>query len=213
MGHQPGAAPEAVPPSYPSGTSLGLAGYSPMMPPPQAYSQHSEASSQAPHRFIKPEDTQTHVSSRHQHQTSMGPTSPTTAPTAPSPSFSRLRPPDSKSPRLTAVKNSALSLSSITSPYNPEQSKNYHAQTLMLGERLRPGHHQALEGPAAPSFGTTSLPRIHRLAPRRRCITTALRRVARHRRIICIQGPLGGPVILPLDPQILDQHATTIGNA
>ncbi|KAH7885687.1 hypothetical protein F5I97DRAFT_1829671 [Phlebopus sp. FC_14] len=48
------------------------------------------------------------------------------------------RPSDGKSP--TTVRQSPLSLASITSPYNPDsQSKNCHAQTLnLLGERLRP---------------------------------------------------------------------------
>lgn len=45
---------------------------------------------------------------------------------------------DAKSP--TIVRQSPLSLASITSPYNADsQSKNFHAQTLrILGERLRP---------------------------------------------------------------------------
>ncbi|KAG1752287.1 uncharacterized protein EDB91DRAFT_1044542 [Suillus paluster] len=47
-------------------------------------------------------------------------------------------PSDAKSP--TIVRQSPLSLASITSPYNADpQSKNFHAQTLrILGERLRP---------------------------------------------------------------------------
>jgi len=46
---------------------------------------------------------------------------------------------------LPPAKTSPLSLASITSPYHPDQpqipgqQKNYHAQTLILGERLRPG--------------------------------------------------------------------------
>ena len=43
------------------------------------------------------------------------------------------------------MKTSPLSLASITSPYHPDQPqiasqpKNYHAQTFIPGERLRPG--------------------------------------------------------------------------
>jgi len=45
---------------------------------------------------------------------------------------------------LGSMKTSPLSLASITSPYHPDQTqisgqpKNYHAQTFMPGERLRP---------------------------------------------------------------------------
>lgn len=55
----------------------------------------------------------------------------------PGPSHLR-HPSDAKSP--TIVRQSPLSLASITSPYNTDtQSKNFHAQTFrILGERLRP---------------------------------------------------------------------------
>ncbi|KAF8883483.1 hypothetical protein CPB84DRAFT_1827649, partial [Gymnopilus junonius] len=59
-------------------------------------------------------------------------------------SLPRHRPENSPISAAATVKASPLSLASITSPYHPDQSqqgqsKNFHAQTLILGERLRPG--------------------------------------------------------------------------
>ncbi|KAF8160025.1 hypothetical protein B0H34DRAFT_426641 [Crassisporium funariophilum] len=173
MGVQPGisgvgATAEAVS-SYP-GTSGPLVYPSMMAPPPPppsaptqgSYSQHMDtmSSSQAPSRYIKPEETQSPT--RHVHQSSLGGagTSPIMSTALHSPSLSRHRQSESTHSPVSAaaaIKNSPLSLASITSPYHPDlnplqqqqlqaQSKNYHAQTLMLGERLRPG--APTEGPA-----------------------------------------------------------------
>jgi len=158
-----------LPPYYQMGIQSGISGssteavstyagtnslmYQSMMPQPQSYPHHLDASSQGPQeRFNKPEDIQT--SSRHHHP-SIASTS--AVPLTHVPSSMRSRPLE-KSPALAAagttigVKNSPLSLASITSPFYPEpqphQSKNYHAQMLKLGERLRTGSHRPLEGPA-----------------------------------------------------------------
>ncbi|PPQ72553.1 hypothetical protein CVT26_003950 [Gymnopilus dilepis] len=145
----PGVAGEAVQ-SYSSGASSSL-GYTSLMPPPpqppqqqQAYPQHMETSSPATNRYMKLEGTQSPT--RHAHSSSSG------VPSTSSPVISsallnaplpRHRPESSPSSAAATVKASPLSLASITSPYHPErsqhgQSKNFHAQTLTLGERLRP---------------------------------------------------------------------------
>lgn len=148
----PGVAGEAVQ-SYNSGTTGSSTGYSAIMPPPQppqqqqSYSQHMETSAQATSRYIKPEEA--HSPTRHSHQ-SLGVqnASPPTLTSAPhNPILPRHRIHDNSPTSAAAtIKTSPLSLSSITSPFHPDQqqqiqsqSKNYHAQTLMLGERLRPG--------------------------------------------------------------------------
>ncbi|KAF8879170.1 hypothetical protein BD779DRAFT_1164802 [Infundibulicybe gibba] len=164
----PGVPPEAVQ-SYHPGTNPIV--YQPMMPPPNYHSQHMETSSQASHRFVKSEDPQ--GSSRHQQQGPIGSSSPVGQP-AQSPSLLRHRPSDTKSPTSAAVKNSPLSLASITTPFNPEsQSKNCRAQTLMLGERLRPGS-QALEDPVFHSSEMSPPRRAYRQPHRPRCIQTSI---------------------------------------
>jgi len=147
----PGTSTEAVS-TYAGPSSLM---YQSMMPPPHTYPHHRGASPQGPpERFIKPEDYQ--ASSRH-HHTSTGATS--VVPSLHVATSMRPRPPE-QPPVLaatigtaTGAKHSPLSLASITSPYNPDpqshqQSKNCHAQILMLGECLRTGSRQPLEGPA-----------------------------------------------------------------
>lgn len=125
--------------------------YHPMMPPSH-FPQHLEASQ----RYPKPEPAHDPSSPRHQHlqqANPMHPVSPVIQTAHPSSlSLSRRLQPDVKSPvTSTSKQHSPLSLASITSPFNSEsQSKNCHAQTLILGERLRPGY-QALEDPANPS--------------------------------------------------------------
>ncbi|GLB39970.1 putative GAL4-like Zn(II)2Cys6 (or C6 zinc) binuclear cluster DNA-binding domain [Lyophyllum shimeji] len=118
----PGAPAEAVP----SFSSSGPLSYQPAMPASQAY--HMNAPSQGPQRFIKSDDTQTPP--RH-HQRA----------TVTSPAQSSTRPPQNdKSPTSAAARTSPLSLASITSPFHRDpQSKNCRAQTLTLGQRLRPG--------------------------------------------------------------------------
>ncbi|TFK66670.1 hypothetical protein BDN72DRAFT_132692 [Pluteus cervinus] len=151
MGMQPGmsgAAVEAVSP-YHTGTP-GPIVYQSMMGPPQAYGLDAPGT---PQRFPKHEESNT--TSRHHPGSAAvvaaglggtppattSTTSPVMTPGAQSPSMSRMRPLDNKSP-TSAVKNSALSLQAITSPYNPDssQQKNFNAQTLTLGERLRLVH-------------------------------------------------------------------------
>ncbi|KAF8958675.1 hypothetical protein BDZ97DRAFT_1436461 [Flammula alnicola] len=152
MGVQPGvtgATGEAVQ-TYNPGTS-GSIGYPSMMPPPpqQQYSQHLETSSQPSNRYMKSEGAQS--PSRHSHSTlGVQSASPIMSSALHNPSVSRHRAENSPTSAAATVKSSPLSLASITSPYHPDQSqlqtqsKNYHAQTLILGERLRPGS----EGPA-----------------------------------------------------------------
>lgn len=168
----PGAAVEAV--STFSGT--GPVAYQPMIPPSQTYQLDTQ--SQGPHRYIKPEDTQ--ASARH-HQRSI--------PASPGPPHSPLmRPPVNDKSPTSAAKNSPLSLAAITSPFHPDaQSKNCHAQTLMLGECLRPGS-QALEDPAVLSSEMTPIRRTRRPSqePHRRFTwITPYHQAATHRRCKC----------------------------
>lgn len=188
-------------PSTTPGVSGPIAGYPSMMPPPPpplqgTYPQHIETLTQAPHRYIKTDDLQS--GARHQNvyqpaSTSMGgpATSPllSTAthhtlpqhspllPSSPSRSHYRRSPEMLRSPNTTSaiIKSSALSLSSITSPYNvnPDQSKNYHAQTLILGERLRL-EFQAPNGPVVLFLGMVRQQRGRRL---RGCTLTPVGRV------------------------------------
>ncbi|EDR02818.1 uncharacterized protein LACBIDRAFT_308109 [Laccaria bicolor S238N-H82] len=188
-------------PSTTPGVSGPIAGYPSMMPPPPpppqgTYPQHIETSNQAPHRYIKTDDLQSgarHQNVYHPASTSMGGpvTSPllSTAthhtlpqhspllPSSPSRSHYRRSPEMLRSPSTTSatIKSSALSLSSITSPYNvnPDQSKNYHAQTLTLGERLRP-EFQAPSGPVVLFLGMVRQQRGRRL---RGCTLTPVGRV------------------------------------
>jgi hypothetical protein len=152
MGMHPGmqgTAPSAAVPSYHPGPPPAPIVYQGMMPPanfPQQQ-QHLDTSP----RYSKPESPREASSPRHsQNHNSMPPpaTSPVIQTAHPPNTLSRLRsPPDVKSPISAHKQQSPLSLASITSPFNSEnQSKNYHAQTLMLGERLRPGC-LPLEGP------------------------------------------------------------------
>lgn len=191
----PGAPVEAVQ-SYHPGPPPGAILYQPMMPPPN-YPQHIDTQSQA-HRFPK-QDTPHDPQSRHQHQHQS--TMSSTSPVVPShsPTFSRIRPPDNKSPTSATAKNSPLSLASITSPFNPDhQSKNYHAQTLMLGERLRLGL-LAPEGPAALICGRTR-PRRRRQPRRPRYTSITIPHPAASRRFKCNRGRLGVSATLYFSP-------------
>jgi len=126
------------------------------MPPSQAY--HLNAQSQGPQRFIKPDDTQ--IPSRH-HQSA-----PATSP-AQTPATTR-SPHNDKSPISAVAKTSPFSLASITSPFHPDpQPKKCRAQTLMLGQRLRPGSPD-LDDPAAPSSEMNLQHRMHPLSQGRR---------------------------------------------
>ncbi|TFK24053.1 hypothetical protein FA15DRAFT_694676 [Coprinopsis marcescibilis] len=92
------------------------------------------------------------------------PTSPTvpTASGQPSTPSSRHRIPENKSPGSSrrSLDSPRPGLSSMSSGYHPEssESKNYSAQTLMLGERLRRESHKALEDSVILSFATMTLP-------------------------------------------------------
>jgi len=129
--------------------------YSPaMMPPPpqsQPIYQQPHAETQAPqttaNRYIR-SDLQSPT--RHNFPATLGmmgtSPSPIMSTTLSGPSSHRTRVAEgmaaSPSP-VVSMKTSPLSLASITSPYHPNppqiqgQPKNYHAQTLKLGERLR----------------------------------------------------------------------------
>ncbi|KAF4610770.1 hypothetical protein D9613_006461 [Agrocybe pediades] len=175
----PGVPGEAVQsynnPGTTSSSTAGAGGYSAIMPPPQppqhqqqgSYSQHMETPTQVTSRlYIKPEEahspTRQHASHPHQSSLSVQNASPSTLASAGHNSIlTRHRLPDS-SPTLAAstVKMSPLSLSSITSPFHPDQqaqsqSKNCRAQTLILGE-----HHISYldSGGAGSSSSSAPLP-------------------------------------------------------
>ena len=165
MGVQPsmtGVIPTEAVPGYNPGASSSMPNvYSSLMPPPpppgapQPYSQLLDASSSAT-RYTRPEESASSSSSRQIHQSSLGSSTGTSSPLLStalhSPSLARHRAlaGDITSPS-SAVRSSPLSLASITSPYYPDaqhhqthpqiqsQPKNCHAQTLILGERLRNG--------------------------------------------------------------------------
>lgn len=157
-----GASTEAVSP-YVSGLS-----YHSLMPPPQTYPQQPTTSTdpstvQAPaqaHRYSKADELARPPGTSHSIRASP-------AALSPSSSYLTARPP-TKSPTTAAAvpKSSPLSLAAITSPYTPSdhaaQSKNYHAQTFILGERLRPGSHP-LEDPVIltpPTPPSQTLPKV-----------------------------------------------------
>ncbi|KAG5728131.1 hypothetical protein E4T56_gene19275 [Termitomyces sp. T112] len=121
MGNPPGLLGEAV-------LSTGPSAYQPLIFPSQSFNPSTQ--SQGP-RSIKPEDTQ--IQSRHHTSTSVISPVLTRSP-------SSMRPfPSDKSPTSSAAKTSPLSLASITSPFNSDsQSKNCHAQALVLGKRTSP---------------------------------------------------------------------------
>ena len=166
MGVQPamtGVIPSEAVLGYNPGASSSIPNvYSSLMPPPpppsQSYSQLDTSSSST--RYTRPEETPSSSSTRHIHQSSLGGSTSTLSPIPStalhSPSLARHRAlaGDITSSSST-VRNSPLSLASITSPYHPDpqhlhqqhqphsqlqtQPKNCHAQTLILGERLRHG--------------------------------------------------------------------------
>ena len=167
MGVQPsmtGVIPSEAVLGYNPGASSSIPNvYSSMMPPPpppsQPYSQLDTSSSSV--RYARPEETPSSSSTRHIHQSSLASSTSTLSPIPStalhSPSLARHRAlaGDITSSSST-VRNSPLSLASITSPYHPDaqhlhhqhhqphsqlqiQPKNCHAQTLFLGERLRHG--------------------------------------------------------------------------
>jgi len=98
-----------------------------------------------------PAKSQSYPGSSSPHGTSHGPSISSSSNTQPvpqgaGPSHLR-RSSDTLSP--TIVRQSPLSLASITSPYNADtQPKNFHAQTLRsMGERLRPAAPNSWKGP------------------------------------------------------------------
>lgn len=114
----------------------------PLMPPPHNYPQPETSAAQAPtlsgqaHRYGKGEDL-----------TRPPPGSSSSGVSAAAAVGGMSPPTVKKSPASTTTaipKSSPLSLAAITSPFTPPdhhaaQSKNCHAQTFTLGERLRPG--------------------------------------------------------------------------
>ncbi len=137
--------------SYSPGTSGTLVYSSGMMPPhPQHQSlyqpSHAETTS---NRYMRPEAPSQSPTRQSHHPAMLAhSTSPVMSTALHGSSLARHRgiEPITASPvSLPTAKTSPLSLASITSPYHPDQpqipgqQKNYHAQTLILGERLRPG--------------------------------------------------------------------------
>jgi hypothetical protein len=159
MGVQPGMPGIVSDPvsSYPSGTSSMV--YSPAMmpPPPQSqpiYQPHTEtpqAPQTATSRYIRTEASAVQSPTRHNFSATLGMMGPSASPimstTLPGPPPHRTRVTEgmtgSPTVPVVSMKTSPLSLASITSPYHPDQPqiqpKNYRAQTLKLGERLRLG--------------------------------------------------------------------------
>jgi hypothetical protein len=152
---------EAVSGYNPGASSSITNVYSSLMPPPpppssQPYPQLLDAPSSST-RYARPEETPSSSSTRHIHQSSLGSSTSTSSPipstAVHSPSLARHRALTGDiTSSSSAVRNSPLSLASITSPYHPDpqhihqhhsqiqsQPKNCHAQTLILGERLRHG--------------------------------------------------------------------------
>lgn len=124
--------------SYHSGHSSAAQVLYPQTIPPSSFTQD-------------PAKSQSYPVSSSPHGTSHGPSIPSSSNTqtvaqGAGPSHLR-RSSDTLSP--TIVRQSPLSLASITSPYNADsQPKNFHAQTLIsLGERLRPAAPNSWKGP------------------------------------------------------------------
>jgi len=133
--------------------------YSPVMmpPPPQSqpiYQQPPTETPQTPQttasRYIRSEASVLQSPTRHNFPANLGMMGSTASPvmsTLPGPPSHRTRVTEgmaaSPSVPVLSMKTSPLSLASITSPYHPNppqiqgQPKNYRAQTLKLGERLR----------------------------------------------------------------------------
>jgi hypothetical protein len=136
--------------SYSPGAPGALVYSSGMMPPhPQHQSLYQPSHAETTSRYMRPEPPsqsptrQSHLPAMLAHSTS-----PIMSTALHGSSLARHRgiEPITASPgSLPHAKTSPLSLASITSPYHPDQpqipgqQKNYHAQTLILGERLRPG--------------------------------------------------------------------------
>ncbi|KAH7910189.1 hypothetical protein BJ138DRAFT_135958 [Hygrophoropsis aurantiaca] len=139
-----------------------------MYPPPLAAPSFQQEAHMKSHRYSP-------TSSPHL-QIHTG-TSSSSAQPSHTPGFTHMRrPSDAKSP--TTVRQSPLSLASITSPYYPDsQSKNYLAQTFMiLGERLRP----VLSGWKDPVASLNGV-RHRRQAPVARILPWMARQIHRHR--------------------------------
>lgn len=153
MGPMSGVISSEAVPGYNPGASSSIANvYSSLMPPPaptsQPYSSQLLDTSSSSSRFSRLEETAPSSSTRI-HQSALGSSSsPILSTSLHSPSLARHRDITSSS---SVVRSSPLSLASITSPYHPDpqqqqshsqfqsQPKNCHAQTLILGERLRRG--------------------------------------------------------------------------
>ncbi|KAF9529523.1 hypothetical protein CPB83DRAFT_834946 [Crepidotus variabilis] len=157
LGVPPGIASvmsEPVAMAYGSGSPTNLNYSTALMPPPQQqhYQHPPESSSQSTQhqssRYAKVDGSSSQSSARPMGMAAAG-ASPNMSAMVQSPQQIPRRRDSStskSSPSLSsaAVKASPLSLSSITSPFQPDpssshsQPKNFHAQTLILGERLRP---------------------------------------------------------------------------
>ena len=158
MGVQPGMSGIVGDPvsSYPSGPSSMVYSQAMMPPPPQSQAiyphAHADTATHAPpSRYLRTEAAIAPSPTRHHFPASLGimgsgasPIMSTTLPIPPPPPH-RTRMTEGMTSPVVSMKTSALSLSSITSPYHPDQpqmhghQKNCRAQTLRLGERLRPG--------------------------------------------------------------------------
>ncbi|KAL0955264.1 hypothetical protein HGRIS_004154 [Hohenbuehelia grisea] len=125
------------------------------LPPPSSVQRYPKIDPPLPHDAQQPQSQHARAHGQAHHQpilaaNPMGASSPT-VPAMPGPtSSSQPRSPPQGS--TSTQKKSPLSLAAITSPYPeqqppPSQPKNFRAQTLILGERLRQGS-LAHEGPA-----------------------------------------------------------------
>ncbi|KAG6374615.1 hypothetical protein JVT61DRAFT_3976 [Boletus reticuloceps] len=187
-----GAPPSESIPYHAGHTSTGPVLYSPAMPPSTSY--------QAEHVHKPPQ-----YPSGSPHLVTSG-TLPAPTPTQPPPGGAggsggpshvrRTSMSDARSP--TTVRQSPLSLASITSPYNTDaaQSKNYHAQTPTLpGGRLRRVLRDARNG-LATTTEITTVPRCcDTIHPRRRWNSTR-----QWRRRVCQTLPWRHRPVLPWRP-------------
>jgi hypothetical protein len=207
MGMHPGMPGTGSLPSYQGPPGGQVVYHHPMMSPSNF--QHLDASQATP-RYPKLDSPS---SPRHQPPPIMPPPPSTVSSgSALGPPSARPRgPQDMKSPQSSAGKQySPLSLSSITSPFNPDpQSKNCHAQTLKLGERLRP-RSQAHEDPVTICSGSRRT-RRHQRRLRTRPTYFSTRRLPRRSR--CPRLRLGASVILPSFCPVSDPHEMTIETA
>ena len=155
MGVQPGMSGMVGDPvsSYSSGPSSMVYSQAMMPPPPQSqaiyHQAHGDTTQAPPSRYLRTEAAVAPSPTRHHFPATLGivgsGASPIMSTTLPAPPPHRTRVVEGMASPVVSMKTSPLSLASITSPYHPDQpqmqgqQKNCRAQTLRLGERLRPG--------------------------------------------------------------------------